>query len=520
MKKLVKKKMDPSEDQNFMSCRLLIPDNDLFLSSASSFIKDIALECGMSTKNGTSLQFALEDLVKLIFVYLHDIDSNDRNNVELTITLLESGIEVRIFSRWGLPVELGELPSISPEQILDANYRPPSRLDDRDQYYDGFGIYWIRRMVDEFDLNYVSNGGYEFRIIKYFKPDIDHPNIKKRKKNEKKILVKKDLENVPISIRRMDEDDAIKVVRGVFETYGYNMLEYIPSEPKKLIEWNRSGQYFSYVYETPRDGIIGHVAVQLLPNNPKVGEICNAFMRPRFRGNRRSQEAAKLIYLQPKVKNLNACFTRVLTIHYFTQMTAQQEGMIAVFFIFDKFKMSLSRSHRNTPGVETLVGMFRFSVFNDRHLYISLKYQKIVKSLYKRLGIKADVSSGPSEYVQETGSTVLRIESKLKTLWTVYVDEIGMDIEKNFKDLLFSIKKKGIPVLSLFVRADLACSVLAMDCADRLGMIFSGIFPVGNYVIFHYFNGIALDFDAIRLIPNNGQDLLDLIKKEYEEKIF
>ncbi|MDO5580376.1 MAG: hypothetical protein Q4G69_04535 [Planctomycetia bacterium] len=503
-----------------MSCRLYIPDNDLFLSSASSFIKDIAIESGMNPKNGVNLQFALEDLVKLIFVYLHDSDPEEQDLAELTITVLETGIEVRIYTRRGFPVELGELPSVSPQQILDANYKPPSRLDDRDRSYDGFGIYWIRRMVDEFDLNYVSRGGYEFRIVKYFDPAVDRPSVKGTKKSEKRIPAAKNLENIPITIRRMEEKDAINVVRGVFETYGYDMFEYIPTEPKKLIEWNRSGKYFSYVYETSRDGIIGHVAVKTLPEDPKIGEICNAFMRPRFRGNVHAQEAAKLIYFQPHVKNLAACFTQALTIHYFTQMSARMEGMIAVYFAFDKFKMSLKKTHRSAPEVETLVGMFRFSVFNERRMYVSLKYQKIVKSLYKRLGIKTVLTAGSAENIRDEGKTVFRTEEESKASRTVYIDDIGTDIEKRLKDLLFSIKKKGISVLALFIPTDLAWSVLAMDSADRLGMIFSGIFPAGDYLVFHYFNGIALDFDAIRLIPDNGQDLLEIIQKEYEQKIF
>jgi hypothetical protein len=103
----------------------------------------------------------------------------------------------------------------------------------------------------------------------------------------------------------------------------------------------------------------------------------------------------------------------------------------------------------------------------------------------------------------------------------VIVYETGRDIVHELKRILVRVREESLLIGELMLNLCEPLTASLYDEIESLGFVFTGILPAssrGTFITLVYLNGINVRFDNIKLIEDNGQDLLAYIRLDYEKR--
>jgi serine/threonine-protein kinase RsbW len=92
----------------------------------------------------------------------------------------------------------------------------------------------------------------------------------------------------------------------------------------------------------------------------------------------------------------------------------------------------------------------------------------------------------------------------------------GEDFEQRVHEILYRVKREGIQVVQVRLNLEDTQTPIVAERLEKQGFIFTGILPGttgGDLMSMQYFNGIAVDYNAIEVYSNRGKELLDYIRR-------
>lgn len=498
-----------------------IENDKAIIASAASFFQKLATSVGMESSQALYLRFALEDLFNFIFSFLM-AQEEGTERIQIQASFEKDALCLAIHET-GIPILAEEVPDITVEDLLNEDFQPPTLLDQPETVYNGFGIHFIKKMLDEFSMLHThGHKYYEIRIKQYFirptrrlspvLPEVAEESIPMFSVENEKI----DLGNNYV-LKRLDTlEEAIQVIRGLVETYGYSMYEYNSiTDVNDYLSMINKGTYFPYIVVGENNRVIHHFAYHQCSYNPHYIEHCHLFARPLFRGEvnpiRIIDEACSL----PLVQNYEGIFALAMTLHIVSQLGALRNGTHITGFIFFNFHVELRSTHRETPDFYCLVEMHKTIHPRNRELYVPCKYQEFVQSVYAELELPVIFKKPDEDFNGMTGQSQFIIEMDNSLCYSLVLLHPRTGDWENIRKAVSKIRRKGIKILRISISAE---EPGCIELADRLyesDFIFTGISPINDLLVFHYFNGMDIDFNQIKLVHDFGRPLLKYIETEY-----
>lgn len=500
-----------------------IEDDKNAIASTSAYFQQLAIGKGMEASQALHLRFALEDLFNFIFSFLI-IQDKEMKRIKIWASFDQNAIDI-VIQECGIPILADEIPDIAVEDFFDNDFQYPTFLDRQGTVYNGFGIHFIKEMIDELSISHTSRQKYyEICIRQYF----SQPTNKispifpvATEFSDQLFSVKEEIKlDDNYTLKRLDSlNEAIQVVRGLVETFGYSMYEYNRiTDINDYLSLIGTGCYFPYVVVKENNIVVQYFAYHQCSYNPRYVEHCHMFARPCFRGEINPMKIMRASDNLPLNDNYDGIYALCVSMHIISQLGALRNNHHVTGFRFFNLHVQLRSVHRDSPDFFCLVEFHKVTRSHYRELYIPKKYEQFIVSIYTDLQQPFTLkdsegslgSEEESEFIVEMDSAICRslifLHPKVAD-WNTIRREVA------------HARIKGIKVLRISISAE---QPDCMELANRMGeldFIFTGVTPINDLLVFHYFNGMDIDFSQIRLVHDVGRPLLDYIEAEYH-KIF
>ena len=467
-----------------------------------SSVKSIAINYGLNEDDADKLMLITDEAC------LNVINHAYRNNPEAFFDIM---IELK-FGQFIIGVEDRGLPFDFDSGDKDKNK--------------GFGLTIISLYADEVRFINLGKNGKRVELIKYLSPRLQSVT---RDKNtgefykEDKYGNQKDTPGIPFEIRLMKPEEAAKLEKLVYHTFGYTYAEFF-YYPQMIKDMMKDGLLTSMIAITTDGEIIGHLCSQKAYIDSKVAELKAFMVSPEFRNRHIGSELnAKLIDYE-KTRGLIGFYSEVVTLHPFSQReliglggreTGILLGLIADEISFKKIKEK--QSTRQTA-------IFYYTKLNpepERIVFPPRKHRRIIEKIYKHGNISRVAKQAQPSELKYSKDTVIDVKI-IQDIETAFLNVryIGKDFSKSLMIHLREILLHKTEVIYLNMPLSLPEIQHLNNDIESIGFIFCGIVPEydnGDILVYQYLNNIEIDFKSIIIESDFGKELFEYVSNQYRD---
>ncbi|MEW6668160.1 MAG: GNAT family N-acetyltransferase [Thermodesulfobacteriota bacterium] len=320
------------------------------------------------------------------------------------------------------------------------------------------------------------------------------------------------------TVRRLSASEAPEVAKLVYRAYGYTYGYPDVYYPERIAALNASGKIHSAVAVAENGEIAGYCALQVQEDNPRIAEIAQAVVDPRYRarGALRAM-TAHLIGLAEK-EGMYGVFTESVTEHLVSQGVAHRFGfkdcalLLGIVPRNTEFKGLGTLSHRGS-----LLVQFRTLLRPPGAiLYPPSHHREMIMDIYENLGVAPEIKAGPSVATEGNDRSAFRVQAiGSLQLARLVVERAGSDLASRVKTELRGLSRQGFEIVHLHLNlCDPRTSHLA-EAFEGLGFFFAGIlpggFPDGDALILQFLDRVTIPYDSIRVESDVAREMLAYI---------
>jgi len=483
---------------------LIVPNDLSYLSLLNAFVEDLAQRASFSPKEILQVQLSAEETFANIVE--HDFPDGRLSPVEILWEANALGMTLR-FRHKGQPFD----PELFPE--LDRQ-----ELEEK-LVVQGLGTFLMKQMVDEVQYNNRGYDGQEVVLVKHVatpaEAALPAPPETALPSDEHKASV---AEVIPYTVRPLKIEESVEVARLAYHAYSYSYPYehiYYPDRVKAL---NAEGTLASFVAVTDDGEILSHAAMVYDPNWPGVAELGVAFTKTTRRGLGCFNRIFEDMVAASRARGDFARFLSGVTSHPYSQKTALRYGMNECALLLSKVPaISFQNIREGTPEREHIMAFFEFdSPRPASPLHAPTHHQEMLGRLYRKLGCeprfeeaRAALSNMPSEIDVSTNPASMVAIIDVERAGRNTVDEIRLTLRR----LCISRFE------TVFLELNLHDPATATHCEayEEMGFFFSGLMPRedgSDRLILQFLNNQRVNYDAIRVASDFGQELLDYVKQK------
>jgi len=483
-----------------------IPNDLGYLGGLLALTRETSAKCGFEEHDISKIEVAVEEAVTN--VVRHSFSREEEEFFEVTLEPFNLGLEVRICDK-GRPLDPRNVERYDPAELKQSG-NPQ-----------GLGSFLIKRLMDTVEYRALGNQGKMVRMVKYLH---EPAGFSGESGPVAPILLPEPEQALPpidFEIRRLQPEDAFSVAELAYDTYGYSYLYEHIYFPDRVTALNASNELISVVVLTREQELAGHVGMVCDPGLPGLGELGLAMVKPKFRGYKLLEKVSQKCLEEAGSLGINGIFAQATTLHTYSQPMPKKAGMKPVGFILGYISpMSLKSIEESAKDRVTPVVSFKLlKPFGAGPLFIPARHRNIVEKLLHDVSITWDPASdspaGKDHSVYSVNVNPVSLLAK------IIVYETGQDIVHELKRILVRIREESLLIGELMLNLGEPLTATVYDEIESLGFVFTGILPAssrGTFITLVYLNGINVRFDNIRLIEDNGQDLLAYIRLDYEKR--
>jgi len=488
---------------------LTIPNDITYLPIALTYVRGVADLLGFDSRDVLKIELAVEESASNVIQ--HAFSPDEKTSFDIVFRKKATGLEIAICDK-GLPYDPTLTPSFHLENDLDK------------QTTDGLGSFIMKSVMDEVQFCNLGFSGKETRLLKYFPfAAIDTDAGSDNVKSDEKVPAAQGQqpENIAFEARHMQRCDAIEVSRCFFDCYGYSYLHEHAYYPERLAALNESGELFSAIVATPEGEVAAHASLAFSDFYPGVAELGMGATRPKYRGSKVINNLHGIWLAEASRRGLTGIFSEAVTVH-----TRSQQAVARLEFKESEFLLAFFPSTLSFKGIaeniESRVSAlvyFRFLADvheTDKIIYPPAKHRQMICALYESFGIKPVIGNTPAEAGNKQPTIMEMSVNNRLSLALVRFLLYGEDFEQRIHEILYRVKREGIQVVQVRLNLEDPQTPIVAERLEKQGFIFTGILPGttgGDLMSMQYFNGIAVDYDAIHVFSNRGKELLDYIRR-------
>jgi serine/threonine-protein kinase RsbW len=325
----------------------------------------------------------------------------------------------------------------------------------------------------------------------------------------------------PCMIRPMEPPDALDISKTVYRTYGYSYAHDYIYYPEKIAALNASGEVHSALAVTEQGEIIGHCALSLWSDNPRIGELGQGVVVPRYRSQGCFAKLTEYLIGTARLRGLQGVFGEAVTVHPFSQRTALQQGLRDCALFLGLVPPTVDfKGLTNKPSARgsMLVQFKHLDTPAGAEIYAPLRHADMLHAIYANLDAAAvpRILTAPEDGPAE-GTSAYKINLiRSLNFARIRVDRCGADIVADIRFKLRELCFQRWEVIHLVL--NLSDPQTSQYCSrfEELGFFFAGVLPLGlssgDALILQYLNTVLAPYSAIQTASRFAAELVAYVK--------
>lgn len=320
----------------------------------------------------------------------------------------------------------------------------------------------------------------------------------------------------------MDETEALGVIKCVYNAYGKTFVNKAFYDENKLINLNKENKLISCVAKNEASQVIGHVGIS--PNkNLKTSEICAAFVHSSYRGNGCLNKLADFAIKTSKSRGDIACYVYAVTSHYYSQKAAHKNNFKdCALFLHKAPSLNFKNIKSKNRERESLLLSFKyFKEQNKRNIYVTQKYEKILKQIYENLNIPVKFKYKKFSIMPTPSKSSINAKKDNYNNIILNIKTIGKNTCEEISNIIIKSKKENINSIFLTINIENKDTPYIISHTEKMGFLFGGVLPGDknkDLLLFQY-NLKNIPPENIIIESDIGKSLLNFIKNQYKNNI-
>ena len=388
-----------------------------------------------------------------------------------------------------------------------------------------FGMHLFKSCTDQVRCINLGKDGKRIEFIKNFMPHAKHGNSHiEGEEYETEDAEKMAPLDIPITFRRVSEDDLPELARCMYHVYGYTYKEVV-YRPEKMKEMIDAGVLASVIAVTPDGEIVAHQGLKKEKKDSPIAEITMGVVDPRFRGRRLFERIKAYSFDEVKEEGVYGLFTEMVANHPYSQkanlaMGAKETGVMLGFVPRERAFVALSDQEEGGENVSVIVGYTRLGPEPWREVYAPLRHETMIREIYEHGGFNRSVlAAGAPDSTPRPDHSLVDVKylSDMKSTF-LRVLSFGHDFEHLLRVRLreFCLGRYDC----IYVDLPLSDPATRHNCAavENMGFFFSGIIPElhdGDFLRFQYLNNITIDPRNVVTVTEFGRRLFDYVVRAW-----
>lgn len=217
-----------------------------------------------------------------------------------------------------------------------------------------------------------------------------------------------------ITIDTAREGDAASIARCFHAVYGDDYVHPDVFSPERYWARVAAGELIPVVARDAAGEVIGHVALERAAG-ALVAERGEAVVLPDYRGHHLLERMTDLLSGEAQRHGLHGVYAEPLTIHTFSQRNDARAGMATCAVLLGANPESFRPKDIDCPTAgqrQSYLRTFRFvRPPAARSLHIAGPYEEVVRNIYAKLGVTAELAS-PSDPAAAESRTALKVNDR------------------------------------------------------------------------------------------------------------
>jgi serine/threonine-protein kinase RsbW len=386
------------------------------------------------------------------------------------------------------------------------------------------GICLIRELVDEVELRSLGSGGKEIRLVKRKTSgrieDYYSEEELKAFPHDNESGARRPPEDSEFTIGPLKPEEALEVSRCVYKSYGYSYALDHVYYPERIIKLNREGRMFSVVCRTPENDVAGHCALVFHGDDPKIGELAQAFVKPEFRSKGCFSKMNERLIDYAKSIGLLGLYGQAVTNHTYSQRMGLSLGMkdCAIKLGYVPQTASFKGITDQLPQRDTLVIQYLFLRDEPSHpVFPPAHHAPMIADLIKEIGGAAFIQT-PSAAPEPASDQRETISVEMMKTLNAGIIDIKQHTKGGVEDvrrILRDLCERETEIIHLYLDLNDPMTFFRTGLFEDMGFFFSGILPghrSTDILILQYLNNLAMNYDHIKIESDLGNRLLQYIK--------
>ncbi|MBF0397540.1 MAG: hypothetical protein HQK78_12250, partial [Desulfobacterales bacterium] len=400
-----------------------------------------------------------------------------------------------------------------PEHLPDFSGIDPSTLDAPA----GLGLYLSARLVDLFNARNLGSMGKEIRLIKRLKGSWQLSKEPDGFRQIQTLYRKEDFDMV--QVRSMRPEEAIQVSRLIYDVYHYTYMSEIPYNPHRLRQLQEDGRLYSFVAVLGNGVVASHVALQISPDMPRLGEYCLAATLPEARGYKLAEKVGLALLETVMGLGITGLYANFTTVHTISQRKRQGLGT-AVGFLLARSPETLQMKDILETAPQRVSTLLMFQSLVEREpviVYIPEQHRDFISDIYCRCKLPVKFDTKVTDLPDINSQLEILIE-KERNIAKLSVIEAGRDLLPQIKERLFGLRLNNTSVVFSFLNLMDPHTPKVAAILEEMGFFITGVLPLGiginDALLMTCLINCALDYDKIELFDKESKDLLNYVRRQ------
>jgi len=323
------------------------------------------------------------------------------------------------------------------------------------------------------------------------------------------------------TVRPMEPSDALEISKIVYKTYGYSYSHDYIYYPEKIVALNQSGEVHSAVAVTEPSEIVGHCALSLWSDNPRIAELGQGVVVPRYRSLGCFAKLTEYLIGIARSRGLQGVFGEAVTVHPFSQKTAAQQGLrdCALLLCLLPPGVDFKGLANEPPARGSMIVQFKYLYTpSATEVYAPPQHADMLQAIYANLDAAAvpRILTAPED-LRDEGKPAYKIKL-IRSLNSarIRVDRYGSNLVADIRLKLRELCLQRWDVIHLVL--NLSDPQTARFCSrfEELGFFFAGILPLGfsfgDALILQYLNTVPAPYSTIQTASRFASDLVAYVR--------
>ena len=354
---------------------LTIPGNTSYLDFVTDCIKGLSKKALLKSSDFEMLLLGAEEA--FTNMTKHAYTDEEHQPVKVSCHISQGIFQLSFFDR-GIPFD----------DSIASRYEPAAVKDLASVQAGGIGLYLINTIFDE--VRWINHGrdGKELRLKKIMPSNELSPD-NQTSFSEETQSAKLEIIDVSLLVRVFEPNDALKISRCFYKSYGYTFENDAMFYPELFTDLVKKGDIISAVcIDQKNDEVVGHLAL-VGDKSSQSAEVTYAVVAPEYRKHGILMKLGLFLFEISERVGIRGISANATAHHVYSQKAALNKMFAPCAIVLGYFSVGRTYKKIGTEKSDKRISaLFMFSYLKPpmpAELHPPIQHKKIIEAIYEKL---------------------------------------------------------------------------------------------------------------------------------------